>query len=913
MAARDVTGPSFENGRTVTLLLDDSALDARRAVAAGPLVALADSLAAELAPLLAGEIYFPADKALLSREGGRCPRDGAWLDFDPLQPHVHRCPRCGESYRGELHDRYWIYWYQLWLAERAVHGATLARLGRGDEFARVAERILEGYVDRYSSYPNRDNVLGPTRLFFSTYLESIWLLQICLAIDVLHGDPALTDRVRDRIVAPSRAIIAEYDEGASNRQVWNDAALLASARVLDDRRGAEDAVYGASGVASHLRRGLLDDGTWFEGENYHLFAHRGLWYGVTMAERAGVALPKELLERFQRGFAAPFATALPDFTLPARRDSQYAISLRQWRIAEHCELGLARGHDPVLSGALQRMYCDDVARHRTGRAESSADVERNGAATALTRADLSWRALLCALPELPALEANAPRSTLLEAQGIAVFRRDESRAYVALDYGHSGGGHGHPDRLNLLLAVGDRRWLDDFGTGSYVDPSLHWYRSTLAHNAPLVNGHSQTPIDGMLAAYDEQHDAGWVEAIVDGAAAGVMLSRTLIVMPSYLVDLVAWEADDEIVLDLPLHADLRIQSGVGPPSVARPSGGEAQQDGFDFLSDTTREDAEPNARVHARSIELLGQLDLWASAALPTQWWRAVAPGPPTQGDHAFRIVRSHARAGVYRNVWSWRGDVASVDFDDAIRVTLRDGSVHDHWRADDGWRVAMNGARSGVVRLGGQIETNMPGEAHATGVLDSAARVSLAGRAEHEITLGEAHYRRSEQTWRDAGSPTAVVGLRWDSGVLAVRVRVVQSDLTFVPAGSVNLYDNEPSEINGDSVELFVRTASGFCGALLVPIAESNEVRARAIEGWSLPHGIVATWDRAEGGYEMRLQLPSAPPPLAIDVVVNEMPRGRLRRRGQLVLSGATGEFVYLRGDRHEARRLIALDLTDD
>ena len=51
-----------------------------------------------------------------------------------------------------------------------------------------------------------------------------------------------------------------------------------------------------------------------------------------------------------------------------------------------------------------------------------------------------------------------------------MFRRDHT--YAALDYGNSGGGHGHPDRLNLLLADRHTRWLDDFGTGSYVDPSL---------------------------------------------------------------------------------------------------------------------------------------------------------------------------------------------------------------------------------------------------------------------------------------------------------------------------------------------------------------------------------------------------------------------------------------------------------
>src|SRR5207248_2616246 len=121
-----------------------------------------------------------------------------------------------------------------------------------------------------------DNVLGPTRLFFSTYLESIWLLQICIAADVLSlSDPGIADRVRDRIIEPSRAIIAEYDEGGSNRQVWNDAALFAAARSLDDPTSAERAIYGPSGIAAHLAGSLLSDGTWYEGENYHLFAHRG--------------------------------------------------------------------------------------------------------------------------------------------------------------------------------------------------------------------------------------------------------------------------------------------------------------------------------------------------------------------------------------------------------------------------------------------------------------------------------------------------------------------------------------------------------------------------------------------------------------------------------------------------------------
>ncbi|HEV8216599.1 MAG TPA: hypothetical protein VGP95_12210, partial [Gemmatimonadaceae bacterium] len=422
------------------LLLDDASFARRTVIANESLRPLADSLAAELEPLSRREIYFPREKALLSRTGGRCPDDGELLVFDPYSPHEHRCLRCGRTERGELHDCFWVYWSQLWLAERAVHAALLSSTREDPRWADLARAILSGYAERYLTYPNVDNVLGPTRLFFSTYLESIWLLQICIAADIMsERDPRLLDTVRDRIVEPSRALIAEYDEGASNRQVWNDAALLAAARLLDDEPAAERAVHGGSGLTYHLRNGLLADGSWYEGENYHLFAHRGLWYGVAMAERAGIPLAAADVDRFQLGFSTPFLTALPDLTLPSRRDSQYAISLRQWRIAEHCELGLARRDDSALRAALARLYDADIPRGDTGRATSSADVERNAPPSALTRADLSWRALLFARAELPELTGAEPRSALLEGQGIAVFRRDKALAYVALDYGHSGG------------------------------------------------------------------------------------------------------------------------------------------------------------------------------------------------------------------------------------------------------------------------------------------------------------------------------------------------------------------------------------------------------------------------------------------------------------------------------------------
>jgi hypothetical protein len=246
------------------LLLAEGRLEERRAAAAaGSLAPLADSIAADLDPLLSRTLYLPKEKALLSRAGGRCEADGAPLDFDPYSPDAHRCPQCARTYGGDLHHRWWVYSYQLWLAERAVNAAVMHLLTGAARWGRLSADILNGYAGAYATYPNRDNVLGPTRVFFSTYLESIWLLQLCVAADMLEtaGDPATADTVRERIALPSAALIAQYDEGFSNRQVWNNAAMMAAALLAGNRAGAEAVVRGPSGVEAHLSLGLLSDGS----------------------------------------------------------------------------------------------------------------------------------------------------------------------------------------------------------------------------------------------------------------------------------------------------------------------------------------------------------------------------------------------------------------------------------------------------------------------------------------------------------------------------------------------------------------------------------------------------------------------------------------------------------------------------
>jgi hypothetical protein len=881
------------------LIIADGALPARRAAvrADGPLGELFDSLAAELSPWLGPAPFIPAEKAILSRAGGRCESCAAALEFDPASPRRHRCPRCGRLHQGAFHDRAWIMPYQLWLAERALHGALLHLL-RGDvAHATFARNILRAYADLYPGYPNVDNVLGPTRLFFSTYLESIWLLQICLAADFLaaSGDHVTADIARERIIAPSRAIIAGYDEGLSNRQVWNNAALIAASLSLGRGQELDALAGGRSGVEAHLSRALLADGTWYEGENYHQFALRGLWYCVTMLEAAGSALPGDMRGRFQRAFGVPFMTALPDFTMPSRKDSQYAVSLRQWRVAELTELGFARDQDPLLGDALRRLYEDDVERRDTGRSRSTADVERNTAASALSRVDLGWRALLHAAPALPRLARVEPRSALLEPQGYAVFRRDGG-VHVGFEFGQSGGGHGHPDRLNLTLQHGETRWLDDLGTGSYVDPSLHWYRSTLAHNAPLVNGKSQPIRDGTLLAYDEREGLGWIVGELTIPDEGVRLERAIVVAPDYLIDEMSWEGSRDVQLDLPWHLPLPPD---GPVDRAELPGGSRPEDGFVFLEDVRILRTGQMSFMIAKGDV---PLTVFIQPGVGKRWFfLASAPGQPASERRSMALMRARGRQGRLRTIIAWNPDVR-VDGD---AIQCGPGERHVHRRDQSGWHVELvAGAARSSVDLGG---FRRPSSASGPAApVPPRPPLRLHRDAPLVYELGEAHYRRSEVSWRDAGEPGATISITAGDGTIVTSMRVRAGEPVFADADAENPYDNEHADTMRAGVQLYFAQPDGTHAWMLVP-GNDGRVRVRPLAGD--PARLIETeWRRTADGYEMRIVVRRVGDAFSMDVVVNETVGGRERRRGQLVMSGARGEFVYLRGDRHEIDRLIPM-----
>ncbi len=875
-------------------------------------IARSHDLAALLAHLgrradhfLAEPVSIPEAKALLSSDGGVCPRDGTALVFDPRSPDRHRCPRCDDVLTGERHHRSWARFAHLWLAERAAELAAVGVLGDRPDAADGAAALLRAYGDSYLRHPNRDNVLGPSRLFFSTYLESVWLASYLAAAMLLREGGALDDATAQAVntVADEAAnLIGDFNEGLSNRQTWHDAALTAIAVWFEDEGLAGTSIEGPTGLLVHLADGFGQDGMWYEGENYHLFALRGLLVGTGWARQAGVdVFADSQLQPFLRAaLLAPSLSALPDLTFPARKDSRYGVSLAQPMYLEGWEVGAGRfaaaGADAESADVARWLAALYAAPSPAAQTFDSYLHEAGEESPGRTRSQLSWWALLEARASLDACaEEWRPGSIYLAGQGLAVLRHADR--YASLECGPVGGGHGHADRLHLTLHAGGVHWLPDPGTGSYVAADLFWYRATRAHNAPMMDGAAQPYADALAEAFGAEGDWSWVRGRFESWV------RTLVLGPHYVLDVLDFSAEDPHTLELPWHFQGTV---TGDGSAMEAASG----------------DASLAVRFHG-DAELI----------------REEGPGlPGTPGLAPYWVQRLEARGARLVAVLAPSPDAAQVRgtsvAGETVEIAMPAGTervalLGDRIRIEEGGRTLEVPSTLRVVEPAALATWGQNAPAPAAAMArwvdqPPACDGTLDGfDLDAPILLDtEDQYRRSEEPYGGPEDFSATAWLDWSDDVLYVAVDVVKPELVIRADDAPPLrLDNEPDEIHSDGLQLYLRDADGrVLGWLVVPsLRNAPAVRVHAVAGTAADAASVGgTWAETESGYCVTLHV--AVPGLAeaarrgarlgFDLIVNEMLSDRERRAGQLVWSGGGG-WVWLRGDRQDAERFGLLGLS--
>jgi hypothetical protein len=238
--------------------------------------------------------------------------------------------------------------------------------------------------------------------------------------------------------------------------------------------------------------------------------------------------------------------------------------------------------------------------------------------------------------------------------------------------------------------------------------------------------------------------------------------------------------------------------------------------------------------------------------------------------------------------------------------------------RLNDIYNCVLNDLLMWQPCVGPPIHSHQPPHQPPTPVASPPQTISVPWIG----SLGEAHYLRTEPSWREAGAPTAVVQITATPHQVVIDVDVHGHPLV-APDPEGNLLDNEHADTNADGIQWYWGPLGGAFtqAALCVPVDHAVRMTRLVAGEWPLPTASARTW--ADGdGWAVRFVWNRSDLPvddtglLAFDLIVNERPAERTRRRGQLVLSGRTVDpplaagFCYLRGDRHDPTRALRLQL---
>jgi hypothetical protein len=494
-----------------------------------------------------GPIYVSPIKQTYQYQMYACPRHGVELRYEEFRPFEHRCPKDStEIYRGGKYDMAWAGWYNRLLANHLVWMGLLHATYGEEKYAAAGKEILMGFARLYLTYPTDNTILGPAHVFFGTLSESFWGVDMAYGYDLLYNYDGFTpqDRItlKDSLFYPLAYITQKFPESASNRQLWYNNVSAAVGFLYGDRELIEFAIDGTYGFRWQLGSALPESGFWAEWSGYHYVALRGMIHLAEMARHNGYDLYRmEIAGRsMKKMFDAPFQVILPNFEFPRSKDSGGGSILEY---APYYEVGYAVYRDPVYLALLNATH---VQR----------GVQVVGETSALGR-EAEPVTPFALVPDLPGTEtAFTPNSSVnLEGNGFAILRSIVPQTYLYLDYGIMGGEHGHPDRLQIGYYAGGRNWIVDPLNESYMNPNLQlWYRQTVAHNTLVVDQTSQTWTNG----YGNFFGALPLLQIASGGSTsaypGVELTRTLLQVGDYFVDLFDARSPDSHTYDYPLHS-----------------------------------------------------------------------------------------------------------------------------------------------------------------------------------------------------------------------------------------------------------------------------------------------------------------------------------------------------------------------
>ena len=387
-----------------------------------------------------------------------CPTCQCMLNpAEPTNFRKHICPKCKRVFEGNKElDRTFIPRY---LGERFgdIRTCTLAYLVTGkEEYAKKAIKMLLDYAETYPTFPDKGyrSTCGGTKFGWATLHGAYLLPMLAEAYAYLHEAPCLDERSRSRIehfLNEEAARLARHSVEYTNQTMEHIRAFASTGIATGFWPLAAEGIYGEFGWHEMVEYAFSEDGITHEAGAYH----RSIFYAMTrfaeFASEHGINL---LTARFKRVYDGSLVVGLggPSYELAYRvyRDPAYLPVLAR-----------SANEEAIFYGVVGIPKADQMPVQ---------SIVMPGAGYVFLR------------------KGNAADNREIQLNYIKTFDRGERDKFTTFFFRNRGQVDTHVGRIR-------------YGTpGGCME-------ATAAHNAIVVDGKDEEPVDGRLVAYSPSPDA----------------------------------------------------------------------------------------------------------------------------------------------------------------------------------------------------------------------------------------------------------------------------------------------------------------------------------------------------------------------------------------------------------------------
>ncbi|MGO4791693.1 heparinase II/III family protein [Paenibacillus sp. 2KB_20] len=560
---------------------------------------------------------------------------------------TYGCEVEGEPYRGA----WLVFKHQAMaryvLQSAAVYAGT-GEKAYADLGKKLIVRYAEQFP-LYPVHPDAQPWMLKGRAFHQALTEAIWATTLLRGYLLLEDAQVSFDeadrRKINRFLHMLESSMTEYhhiltrERGnpENNYTAWLIAALFSIYAVQGETEKLRQLVVKEGGLRHHLSIAVRPDQLEFEGSiYYHVFVLRAYLIAAEMGTRVGeelFSLRGGQGQSMQGMLGVLVQLSGQNGFLPALHDGPYCRAPYAREIAEIAEIGLS-----VFGDKSYQRLLDNVYRELNGEAGRIGMLEallygtghwdgRSGVASSETKG--SHRETAGGVWEVGdiievrvtrevqeagdaehanqaghELEGNeewdiegrnendlSDLSTLavvLPHSGFALLKSQHSNGLQALvDFGPHGGSHGHFDKLNLMIHVGNQPLSPDRGTVPYGSIlKKEWYPHTACHNTVSVGRRSQNPAEGKCIRYESGTKFSYLWVRADEAYDQAFLDRHLILTEDWLLDWFEVELDEPAAVDWWFHhVGMRQLSGLQNADQGRVKTDLGYEDGYAYVKE----------------------------------------------------------------------------------------------------------------------------------------------------------------------------------------------------------------------------------------------------------------------------------------------------------------------------------------